>query len=190
MIFARSSLAPMVAAGFALLQLAGAGSALAAANCIKSEHKALFKIGWANIYSIPTWMKETTGTIEDMANVLKKQGLVDSLTIADAQGNANTQIQQIQSTIDAKLDAIMVDAGSAAALDRVIADACSKGIAVTNFDSLVDTKDLTTKNRHRSEPVGQACRGMARQAAERQRQHSRPERPRWRLGQRRSAQRR
>ena len=145
MIFARSSLAPVVAAGLALLQLAGAGSALAAANCIKGEHKAPFKIGWANIYSIPTWMKETTGTIEDMANVLKKQGLVDSLTITDAQGNANTQIQQIQSMIDAKLDAIIVDAGSATALDRVIADACSKGIAVTNFDSLVDTKDLTTK---------------------------------------------
>ena len=128
-----------------LLQLASAGSSLAAANCIKGEHKPPFKIGWANIYSIPTWMKETTGTIEDMANVLKKQGLVDSLTITDAQGNANTQIQQIQSMIDAKLDAIIVDAGSATALDRVIADACSKGIAVTNFDSLVDTKDLTTK---------------------------------------------
>ena len=132
-------------AGLALLQLAGAGSALAAANCIKGEHKAPFKIGWANIYSIPTWMKETTGTIEDMANELKKQGLVDSLTITDAQGNANTQIQQIQSMIDAKLDAIIVDAGSATALDRVIADACAKGIAVTNFDSLVDTKDLTAK---------------------------------------------
>ncbi len=90
-------------------------------------------------------MKETTGTIEDMANQLKKQGLVDSLTITDAQGNANTQIQQIQSMIDAKLDAIIVDAGSATALDLVIADACSKGIAVANFDSLVDTKDLTTK---------------------------------------------
>ena len=73
------------------------------------------------------------------------RGTVDSLTITDAQGNANTQIQQIQSMIDAKLDAIIVDAGSATALDRVIADACSKGIAVTNFDSLVDTKDLTTK---------------------------------------------
>ena len=143
--FARLAVTPMVAAGLALLQLASAGSALAAANCIKGEHKAPFKIGWANIYSIPTWMKETTGTIEDMANVLKKQGLVDSLTITDAQGNANTQIQQIQSMIDAKLDAIIVDAGSATALDRVIADACSKGIAVTNFDSLVDTKDLTTK---------------------------------------------
>ena len=47
--------------------------------------------------------------------------------------------------IDAKLDAIIVDAGSSTALDRVIADACAKGIAVVNFDSLVDTKDLTTK---------------------------------------------
>ena len=86
-----------------------------------------------------------TGTIEDMANELKKRGLVESLTITDAQGNANTQIQQIQSMIDAKLDAIIVDAGSATALDRVIADACAKGIAVANFDSLVDTNDLTTK---------------------------------------------
>ena len=143
--FVRLGLAPVVAVGLAFLQLASAGSASAAANCIKGEHKPPYKIGWANIYSIPTWMKETTGTIEDMASVLKKQGLVDSLTITDAQGNANTQIQQIQSMIDAKLDAIIVDAGSATALDRVIADACSEGIAVTNFDSLVDTKDLTTK---------------------------------------------
>src|ERR1700685_532574 len=143
--FARPSLVPVIAAGLALLQLASAASSLAAANCIKGEHKAPFKIGWANIYSIPTWMKGATGTIEDMANVLKKQGLVDSLMITDAQGNANTQIQQIQSMIDAKLDAIIVDAGSATALDRVIADACSKGIAVANFDSLVDTNDLTTK---------------------------------------------
>ena len=55
---------------------AGASSALAAANCINGEHKPPYKLGWANIYSIPTWMKETTGTIEDMANELKKRGLV------------------------------------------------------------------------------------------------------------------
>src|SRR5271155_3485343 len=145
MSFARLGLAPVVAAGLVLLQLAGAGSAVAAANCVKGEHKPPYKIGWANIYSIPTWMKETTGTIESMANELKTQGLVDKLTITDAQGNANTQIQQIQSMIDAKLDAIIVDAGSATALDRVIADACSQGIVVANFDSLVDTNELTTK---------------------------------------------
>ncbi|HZZ63679.1 MAG TPA: ABC transporter substrate-binding protein, partial [Roseiarcus sp.] len=94
---ARLAIAPAVIAGLALVQLASAGSAFALAHCIKSEHKPPYKIGWANIYSIPTWMKETTGTIEDMANQLKKQGLVENLTITDAQGNANTQIQQIQS---------------------------------------------------------------------------------------------
>jgi ribose transport system substrate-binding protein len=141
----RLCLASALCAGVAVSQFAGATQAVAAANCVKAEHKPPFKLGWANIYSVPTWMKETTGTIETMVDVLKKQGLVDKLTITDAQGNANTQIQQIQSMIDAKLDAIIVDAGSATALDRVIADACSKGIVVANFDSLVDTNDLTTK---------------------------------------------
>jgi len=135
--------APALFAGFAIVQTVAPASA--AANCVKGEHKPPYKLGWANIYSVPTWMKETTGTIEAMADELKKQGLVDKLTITDAQGNATTQIQQIQSMIDAKLDAIIVDAGSATALDRVIADACAHGIAVANFDSLVDTKDLTTK---------------------------------------------
>ena len=57
--FLRLSIAPVVAAGLALVQLASAGSALAAANCIKGEHKPPYKLGWANIYSIPTWMKDT-----------------------------------------------------------------------------------------------------------------------------------
>src|SRR5271163_5071019 len=80
-----------IAIAAALTLVATAGPALAAANCIKGEHKPPYKLGWANIYSIPTWMKETTGTIEAMADELKKQGLVDKLTITDAQGNANTQ---------------------------------------------------------------------------------------------------
>src|SRR5260370_38983913 len=90
--FARPGLASVVAAGLALLQLASTGSAFAAANCIKGEHKAPFKIGWANIYSIPKWMKETTGTIEDMTNPLKKQGLDHSPTITEAHSNAKTQM--------------------------------------------------------------------------------------------------
>jgi ribose transport system substrate-binding protein len=141
----RLSLASLLLAGLALAQLADASPATAAANCVQGTHKPPYRLGWANIYSVPTWMKETTGTIEKMADQLRQQGLVDKLTITDAQGNANTQIQQIQSMIDARLDAIIVDAGSATALDRVIADACSKGIVVANFDSLVDTNDLTTK---------------------------------------------
>jgi ribose transport system substrate-binding protein len=137
----------ILAAGLACAGLiAGAVSnAQAASKCIKGEHKPPFTLGWANIYSVPTWMKQTQGTIEQEVEELKKKGLVSKLVVTDAQGNANTQIQQIQSMIDSKVDAILVDAGSATALNRVIADACSKGIAVLNFDSLVDTDELTAK---------------------------------------------
>ncbi len=51
--------------GLAAFQFGTAAPAAAAANCVKGEHKPPYKLGWANIYSIPTWMKETTGTIED-----------------------------------------------------------------------------------------------------------------------------
>jgi ribose transport system substrate-binding protein len=135
-----------LAAGLACAALlAGSVTAQAASKCITGEHKPPFTLGWANIYSVPTWMKQTTDTIQKEADELKAKGLVSKLMITDAQGNANTQIQQIQSMIDAKVDAILVDAGSATALNRVIADACAKGIAVVNFDSLVDTDDLTAK---------------------------------------------
>lgn len=122
-----------------------AGTASAAANCIKGDRKAPYTIGWANIYSVPTWMKQTEGTIAAEVEELKKEGLVKDLMITDAQGNAQTQIQHIQSMIDANVDAIVVIAGSSNALDRVISDACDKGIAVVNFDSLVSTDKVTAK---------------------------------------------
>ena len=129
-----------------LLLSIGAGSqAQAAAKCIKGDRKPPYTIGWANIYSVPTWMKQTQGTIEAEVEELKKKGLVDKLVVTDAQGDANTQIQQIQSMIDSDVDAIILIAGSSSAPARVLADACAKGIAIINFDSLVDTDDVTAK---------------------------------------------
>jgi ribose transport system substrate-binding protein len=121
------------------------GAANAAANCIKGDRKPPYTLGWANIYSVPTWMKQTEGTITQEVEQLKKAGLVDKLVITDAQGDANTQIQQIQSMIDSDIDAILLIAGSSTAPGRVIADACAKGIAIINFDSLVDTDQVTAK---------------------------------------------
>lgn len=117
----------------------------AAAKCIDGARKPPYTLGWANIYSVPTWMKQTQGTIEQQVEELKKQGLVDKLVITDAQGDANIQIQQIQSMIDADVDGIILIAGSSTAPARVLADACAKGIAIINFDSLVDTDQVTAK---------------------------------------------
>ena len=122
-----------------------ASQANAAANCIKGDRKPPYTLGWANIYSVPTWMKQTEATITQEVDKLKAAGLVDKLVITDAQGDANTQIQQIQSMIDADVDAILLIAGSSTAPARVLADACAKGIAIINFDSLVDTDQVTAK---------------------------------------------
>ncbi len=133
------------AAAALLLGSAHDNAAQAAAKCMKGDRKPPFTIGWANIYSVPTWMKQTEATIMQEVEKLKAAGLVDKLVITDAQGDANVQIQQIQSMIDADVDAILLIAGSSTAPARVIADACAKGIAVINFDSLVDTDQVTAK---------------------------------------------
>lgn len=143
---ARRGLAALAVGGaLAALQLGAAAPAAAAANCIKGDRKPPFTVGWANIYSVPTWMKQTSATIEDVVGQLKAKGLVDNYVVTDAEGNANTQIAQIQSMIDADVDAIVVIAGSSTALNRVIEQACEKGIAVANVDSLVTTDKLTVK---------------------------------------------
>ena len=55
-----------------------AAPAMAASKCMKGDRKAPFTVGWANIYSVPTWMKQTQGTIEDVVNQLKAKGQVAS----------------------------------------------------------------------------------------------------------------
>lgn len=149
-----------VAVALGAMFAAGQGdTVIAAAKCVKGDRKPPYTIGWANIYSVPTWMKQTQGTLEDLFNQLKAKGLTDHLVITDAEGNSNTQLSQMQSMIDADVDAIILIAGSATALDRVVADACKKGIVVINFDSLVTTDELTAK-------VNTDSAAWGRQAAE------------------------
>jgi ribose transport system substrate-binding protein len=129
----------------AMLLLAGFNPAFAATKCVKGDRKPPYTVAWANIYLGPTWMTQTLNLMKEAADTLKKEGLVKDFTVTNANGNASEQIQQIQSMIDGNVDLIVVDAGSATALDRVIEQACAKGAAVVNFDSLVDTDQLATK---------------------------------------------
>lgn len=133
---------PFLALGMVICTADGAS---AASNCIKGDRKPPYQVGWSTIYSLPPWMRETKGTVEAMVEQLKKKGLVDKLVISDAGGNDNTEIQQFQSMIDSGIDVIMITPGSATALTRVITAACDAGIAVTDFDGIVETNNLTTK---------------------------------------------
>jgi ribose transport system substrate-binding protein len=121
------------------------GAAEAASGCIKGDRKPPYKIGWSDVYLGIPWMTETRGIMDEAVKDLQGQGLVKDLTVANANADAPTQIQQIQSMIDSNTDIILIIAGSATALNRVIEQACNKGIAVVNFDSLVTTDKLTAK---------------------------------------------
>jgi ribose transport system substrate-binding protein len=98
-----------------------------------------YKIGWADIYLTPTWMAQTQAAMEDEVKRLEALGQPIEFQVFNANGDTTQQIAQIQAMIDQKYDAIVVDAGSATALDPVIEQAVSQGIVVTNFDSLVST---------------------------------------------------
>jgi ribose transport system substrate-binding protein len=60
----------------------------------QGDRKPPYTNGWANISSMPLWMKETQGTIEKEVEDLKKQGLVSKLVVTDAQGDVNRQIRR------------------------------------------------------------------------------------------------
>ncbi len=99
-------------AAIGLFLLAGQTAASAMAKCVTQPRKPPYTVAWADIYLAPTWMTQTTKTMNDMAADLKKAGLLKDFTIQNANGNVTQQIQQIQAMIDANTDVIIVDAGS------------------------------------------------------------------------------
>ena len=58
----RSILGLIATAVLAGTQLVAPHAAEAAAKCVKGDRKPPFTVGWANIYSVPTWMKQTEAT--------------------------------------------------------------------------------------------------------------------------------
>ena len=172
-----------------LLLSIGAGSqAQAAAKCIKGDRKPPYTIGWANIYSVPTWMKQTQGTIEAEVEELKKKGLVDKLVVTDAQGDANTQIQQIQSMIDSDVDAIILIAGSSSAPARVRGRRLRQGHRHHQFRQPRRHRRRHRQGQHRLRPVGRAGREVSDRRDGRQGQDPGAQRPGRHLGQRRPPQ--
>lgn len=104
-----------------------------------------FVIGWSTIYLTPSWMQETLQMMNERVKKYQDEGVVDKMIVANANGDTTQQIAQIQGMIDQKVDAIIVDAGSATALNAVLEKAVQAGIPVINFDSLVSTDKITAK---------------------------------------------
>jgi ribose transport system substrate-binding protein len=110
-----------------------------------SAQDAPLKIGWSTIYLTPSWMTETSAEIDAEIERMKGEGVAVEYQVFDANGDTPTQIAQIQTMIDQQYDICLLIAGSATALDSIVADAHEAGVVVVNWDSLVTTDQLTAK---------------------------------------------
>ncbi|WP_276353225.1 ABC transporter substrate-binding protein [Cohnella caldifontis] len=120
-----------------------AASGQAGQTAAAQDHK--YVIGWSTIYLTPSWMQETNKFLTDRAEYWKSQGVLDKVVVTNANGDTSVQISQIENMISQKYDAILVDAGSATALNPVLEKAVNAGIPVVAFDSLPSTDKITSK---------------------------------------------
>ena len=118
--------------------------------------------------------------MERVAEVSVNKGPLDGrvdLQIENVENTVQAQINSLNNIIRQKPDAILVDAGSAAALNPTIKKACDAGIVVISFDQVVTEPCAYALASDWNRIPGRARR-MDGQAAERQGQGLRRPRPR------------
>ena len=89
-----------------------------------------YVIGFSNSFNGNTYRQAMEKYAKAAADELMKTGEVKQVIFAEANQDNNKQIQQIQSFILQKVDAIIVDPGSATALTAVVQEASDAGIPV------------------------------------------------------------
>ncbi|HAM44561.1 MAG TPA: sugar ABC transporter substrate-binding protein [Propionibacteriaceae bacterium] len=100
-----------------------------------------YVIGFSNSFNGNTYRQSMETYAKQAADELMKTGEVKQLLFAEANQDNNKQIQQIQSFILQKVDAIIVDPGSATALTAVVQEASDAGIPVIVVnDGPIDSK--------------------------------------------------
>lgn len=110
---------------------AGAGDTTEAAADTAAEDKGEGKgyvIGFSNSYNGNTYRQAMEGYLKEAAEELQKTGEVSEVIFAESNQNNSTQVQQIENFILQGVDAIIIDPGSATALNGAIQEASEAGI--------------------------------------------------------------
>ncbi|MCD7906358.1 MAG: ABC transporter substrate-binding protein [Clostridium sp.] len=87
-----------------------------------------YVIGFSNSYNGNTYRQAMEGYLKEAAEELKKTGEVSEVIFAESNQNNSTQVQQIENFILQGVDAIIIDPGSATALNGAIQEASDAGI--------------------------------------------------------------
>lgn len=104
------------------------GLAFAIGGGQKGDKGGGYVIGFSNSFNGNTYRQAMEAYARTAAEELKASGELKELIFAESNQNNSTQVQQIQSFIMRKVDAIIIDPGSATALNGVIQEASDAGI--------------------------------------------------------------
>jgi ribose transport system substrate-binding protein len=106
----------------------GAGIVFAGGGKQASNKSGGYVIGFSNSFNGNTYRQAMEAHARDAAEKLKATGELKELIFAESNQNNSVQVQQIQSFIMQRVDAIIIDPGSATALTGVIQEASDAGI--------------------------------------------------------------
>ena len=99
-----------------------------------------YKIGLSNFSTGNTYRVQFVESVKYKCDQLKEEGIVDSCTILNCDGDANKQVSDIQDLIADGCDAILVTAATATNCNAIIEEAREQGIVVVSFNSQPSTE--------------------------------------------------
>ncbi len=100
-----------------------------------------YKIGFAQSYNGNSYRQTQEAQMEIVADELKEAGYISEYTVAEANQDVATQIQQIQDFAMQGYDLIIVDPASASSLNDAIQEVCDMGIPVFDINDGPITMD-------------------------------------------------
>ncbi len=98
------------------------------------------KIGLSNFSTGNTYRVQMVESVRYRCEELQKEGIVDSCTILNCNGDANKQVSDIQDLIADGCDIILVTAATSTNCDAIIDEAREQGIIVASFNSQPSTE--------------------------------------------------
>ena len=117
-----------------------------------AERKA-YKVGFSNSYNGNTFRQTLEADFKAVADELVAQGVVSEYTMAVSNNDNTQQISQVQSFILDGCDIIIIDPGSATALNDVIDEVVAAGIIVF----VISDGPVTTDTCYQLNTDGYAC---------------------------------
>ncbi|MBW4078550.1 MAG: substrate-binding domain-containing protein [Acidobacteria bacterium] len=116
------------------------GGAVMVSNGVSSASSQI-TIGFSQGITLNSYHQVMVASFEQAANTLKSEGKISGYSIASANGNASTQVSQINALILKHVSVLVIDPASPSALNASIQRATNAGIPVLVFnDGPVTTK--------------------------------------------------